>query len=194
MSLPYRPESFLIKLAILLVHLTNIGQAPLVSTYGTTPRPQMPLWLTCAWCILLTPLSLTPTWVLMLSRSTSYHDVIVLQRSTSDIFNAVQVKYRKGTYSVTIVTSVPWNMERVLHFWPCYELHSSVTSWNKSEMRQRRDAPPILAGYGGLNSHRLTLEADIFSGIPWDGKQNRYESRDWDGRGKNVIGSGRDRE
>ncbi len=50
----------------------------------------------------------------------------------------------------------------------------------------------------------LTLEADIFSGIPRvtgnlagiprDGKQNRYESRDWDGTGKNLIGSGRDRE
>ncbi len=38
------------------------------------------------------------------------------------------------------------------------------------------------------------LEADIFLGIPRDGKQNRYESRDWDGRGKHVIGSGRDRE
>ncbi len=38
------------------------------------------------------------------------------------------------------------------------------------------------------------LEADIFSGIPRDGKQNRYESRDWDGRGKYLIGSGRDRE
>ncbi len=38
------------------------------------------------------------------------------------------------------------------------------------------------------------LEADIFSGIPRDGKQNHYESRDWDGKGKNVIGSGRDRE
>ncbi len=40
------------------------------------------------------------------------------------------------------------------------------------------------------------LEADIFSGIPRvtgiprDGKQNRYESRDWDGRGKFFIGSG----
>ncbi len=41
---------------------------------------------------------------------------------------------------------------------------------------------------------QCSLEADIFSGIPRDGKQNRYESRDWDGRGKNVIGSGRDRE
>ncbi len=38
------------------------------------------------------------------------------------------------------------------------------------------------------------LEAGIFSGIPRDGKQNRYESRDWDGRGKYLIGSGRDRE
>ncbi len=32
------------------------------------------------------------------------------------------------------------------------------------------------------------LEADIFSGIPRDGKQNRYELRDWDGRGKYLIG------
>ncbi len=44
------------------------------------------------------------------------------------------------------------------------------------------------------------VEADIFSGIPRvtgiprDGKQNRYELRDWDGTGKNVFGSGRDRE
>ncbi len=34
------------------------------------------------------------------------------------------------------------------------------------------------------------LEADIFSGIPRDGKQNRYESRDWDGTGKNATGVG----
>ncbi len=55
----------------------------------------------------------------------------------------------------------------------------------------------------GVKASRATthrLEADIFSGIPQvtgiprDGKQNRYESRDWDGRGKNLIGSGRDRE
>ncbi len=38
------------------------------------------------------------------------------------------------------------------------------------------------------------LEAGIFSGIPRDGKQNRYESRDWDERGKYLIGSGWDRE
>ncbi len=38
------------------------------------------------------------------------------------------------------------------------------------------------------------LEAGIFSGIPRDGKQNHYELRDWDGRGKYLIGSGRDRE
>ncbi len=41
------------------------------------------------------------------------------------------------------------------------------------------------------------VEADIFSGIPRvtgiprDGKQNHYESRDWDGGGKYLIGSGR---
>ncbi len=56
MSLPYRPESFLLKLAILWVHLINIVQAPpllglsilygrQVSTYGTTPKPRMTLWL-----------------------------------------------------------------------------------------------------------------------------------------------------
>ncbi len=44
-----------------------------------------------------------------------------------------------------------------------------------------------------LASHtrELEVEADIFSGIPRDGKQNRDESRDWDGRRKNLIGSGR---
>ncbi len=51
-----------------------------------------------------------------------------------------------------------------------------------------------------VRMYACTLEADIFSGIPRvtgiprDGKQNRYESRDWDGRGKYLIGSGRDRE
>ncbi len=43
-------------------------------------------------------------------------------------------------------------------------------------------------------SEWCVLEAEIFSGIPRDGKQNHYESRDWDGRGKYLIGSGRDRE
>ncbi len=141
-------SAFLLKLAILLVHLTNIVQAPLslgLSIYldaryqltGQHPGHRCPFGSFCAWCILLTPLGLTPRWVLMLSRSTSLHDVIVLQHSTSDVFNAVWGKYRKGTYSVTIVTSVPWDMEWVLHFWPCYELQSSVASSNKSEMRQR---------------------------------------------------------
>ncbi len=55
---------------------------------------------------------------------------------------------------------------------------------------------------GQGNSFKCTyeVEAGIFSGIPRvtgiprDGKQNRYELRDWDGRGKKLIGSGRDRE
>ncbi len=54
--------------------------------------------------------------------------------------------------------------------------------------------------YVKLKAYWSEVEADIFSGIPRvtgiprDGKQNRYESRDWDGRGKYLIGSGRDRE
>ncbi len=50
------------------------------------------------------------------------------------------------------------------------------------------------------NAREGSVEKEIFSGIPRvmgiprDGKQNHYESRDWDGRGKNLIGSGRDRE
>ncbi len=65
---------------------------------------------------------------------------------------------------------------------------------------------PYFGGcWGGLmvyvsGGRGFVLEADIFSGIPRvtgilrDGKQNRYELRDWDGRGKYLIGSGRDRE
>ncbi len=33
----------------------------------------------------------------------------------------------------------------------------------------------------------FAIEADILSGIPWDGKLNRYKSRDWDGTGNNVV-------
>ncbi len=44
-------------------------------------------------------------------------------RSTSEI--------SKGNVVVTIVTSVPWDMERVLGSWPCYELHSSVASFEE---------------------------------------------------------------
>ncbi len=53
---------------------------------------------------------------------------------------------------------------------------------------------------GPLERSARGLEADIFSGIPRvtgiprDGKQNRYELHDSDGTGKNLIGSGRDRE
>ncbi len=66
------------------------------------------------------------------------------------------------------------------------------------------DAPNSRAGLFGDTvegfAQQFSVEADIFwgiprvTGIPRDGKQNRYESRDWDGRGKNLIGSGRDRE
>ncbi len=77
------PESFLLKLAILWVHLTNIFQASpslgLSIQYGRqvstlwddNPGHGWPYGSACARCILWTPLALTPTWVLGLSRSTS---------------------------------------------------------------------------------------------------------------------------
>ncbi len=62
------------------------------------------------------------------------------------------------------------------------------------------DAPISRAGLFGDTvegfAQQFSVEADIFSGIKnkiKNGKQNRYESRDWDGRGKNLIGIGRDR-
>ncbi len=131
----HRLESFLLKLAILWVHLTNIVQAPpslslsilygrQVSTYGTTPRPQMTLWLSL--CLVN---SLDLPWVLLPRESwcwvIPHHSTVWLY--LLPYFDAVRVKYRKGMYSVTIITSVPWHMERVLRSWPCYELHSSVT-------------------------------------------------------------------
>ncbi len=51
--------------------------------------------------------------------------------SHSSVFDAVRVNYRKGTYSVTIATSFPWDMERVLRSWLCYELHFSVASFEE---------------------------------------------------------------
>ncbi len=47
---------------------------------------------------------------------------------------------------------------------------------------------------GCTQGRNCTLEADIFLGILRDGRQIRYESCDWDGTGKNVSGSRRDRE
>ncbi len=68
-------------------------------------RNSISIWL---WCILLTPLGLNPTWVLVWSCSP--HSTAWLYWFPYRVFNAVRVKYRKGTYSVTIVTSVPWDM------------------------------------------------------------------------------------
>ncbi len=58
----------------------------------------------------------------------AWHDCTCSHTST---FDAVRVKYRKGTYSVTIVTSVTWDVEWVLRSWQGYELHSSVASFEE---------------------------------------------------------------
>ncbi len=73
-----------------------------------TGRQDDPDCSACAWCILLSPLGLTPTWVLVLSHLP--HITPWLYWFPYRVFDAARVKYRKGTYSVTIVTSVSWDM------------------------------------------------------------------------------------
>ncbi len=107
--------------AILWVHLTNIVQAsPLLGPYymdamyhlrDDTQDTDDPQGSPCAWCILLTPLGLIPreSWF----RVVPHHSTVWLDWSNSIEcveLNAVRVKYRKGNYSVTIVTVVPWDM------------------------------------------------------------------------------------
>ncbi len=79
-------------------------------------------------------------WVLLPSLGVESFYVITRHDCTcshTSIFKAVRVKYRKGTYSVTIVTWVPWDMEWVVRSWECYKLHSSVASFEEIW-----DAPP----------------------------------------------------
>ncbi len=99
-----------------------------VSTYVMTPRPQMTLWLSlCLVYSIDSPGSYS-------HMSLGFESVHVmawlylfpykrLRRSTSEI--------SKGNVLVTIVTSLPWDMERVLRSWPCYELRSSVASFEE---------------------------------------------------------------
>ncbi len=95
-----RPESFLLKLAILWVPLTNIVQAlpsHMIWTPGNNLRDDTramddPDSSACAWCILLTPLGCTPTWVLVLSCSPlqAWRDCTGSHTASLD---AVRVKY-----------------------------------------------------------------------------------------------------
>ncbi len=103
----------LLNQAILLVHLTNIAQAPTslglsilygcqVSTYGTTLRPPLTLWLSLCLVYSLGSYSHMSLGV------ESFH--VIARRdctcSHTSVFDPVRVKYRKGTYLVTIVTFV----------------------------------------------------------------------------------------
>ncbi len=129
-----------------MVHLTNIAQAPpslglsilygcQVSTYGMTPRPRMTLWLSLC---LVYSLDSPGSYSHVSLGVESFHIIARCDCTCShtSIFDAVRVKYRKGTYSVTIVTSL-------LRSWPCYELHSSVASLKKSEIRGLYSQMPL---------------------------------------------------
>ncbi len=119
----HRLESFLLKLAILWVHLTNIVQAPpslslsilygrQVSTYGTTPRPQMTLWLSL--CLVN---SLDLPWVLLPRESwcwvIPHHSTVWLyllpykrlRRSTSEISKGNVLGHNHNLGSLTYGTS-----------------------------------------------------------------------------------------
>ncbi len=127
-----------------------------VSTYGMTPRPQMTLWLSlCLVYSIDSPGSYS-------HMSLGFESVHVIAWRDCTCSHTVRVKYQKGTYSVTIVTSVPWDMEWVLHSWPCYELHSSVASfeeiWDASfeEILYSQTARPFwqaMAGCIAIGSH-----------------------------------------
>ncbi len=49
--------------------------------------------------------------------------------------DAVQVEYRQGTYSVTVVTSVPWDTERVLRNLPCQVAARLSRRFSRSNLR-----------------------------------------------------------
>ncbi len=96
---------------------------------GPHPGYGWPYGSACAWCISWLPWALLPReswcWVI-LGHSTEWLYLFLYKRfwrSTSEI--------SKGNVVVTIVTSVPWDMEWVLGSWPCNELHSSVASFEE---------------------------------------------------------------
>ncbi len=135
----------LLKLAILWVHLTNIVQAlpalGLSILYGcqvstlrddtqATDNPMSPP--------VLGVFYYSPGSYSHVSLGFEPFHVIAWRDCTcshTNVFDAVRVKYRKGTYLVTIITSVPWDILLILHSWPCCELQSLPSK--ESEMRQR---------------------------------------------------------
>ncbi len=68
-----------------------------------------------------------------------------------------ELEYRQGTYSVTVVTSVPWDMERALRTLPCQVAARLSRRFSRSNLRilWRNDRlysqiPAHLAGSGGI--------------------------------------------
>ncbi len=70
----------------------------------------------------------------------------------------------KGTYSVTIVTSVPWDMEWVLRSWPSM---SCTPQCGGEAYIVRRPTY-----FGGLHSHRLTRRRQAIGSFFSTGRSN----------------------
>ncbi len=93
----------------------------------------------CAWCILLTPLGLIPResrFRVFPRHSPALLDWFPYLRRYLD---AVRVKYRKGTYSVTIVTLVPWDIGTSTAFLAVLWAAHSVLPSMKSEISDAVD-------------------------------------------------------
>ncbi len=110
MSLPYRPDSFLLKLSILWVHLTNIVQAPpslglsilygaryqLTGQYQATDDSWSPLGLTLTWCWVVPRHSMEWFYLFPYKR---------LRRSTSEISKLNVLGYYRNLDSLRYGTS-----------------------------------------------------------------------------------------
>ncbi len=104
---------------------------PGVSLRDDTQATDDPQGLPCAWCILLTPLGLIPrkSWFRVIPRhSTAWLDWFPYLHRYLD---TVRVKYQRGTYSVTIVTSVPWDMGKSTAFLAVLWAARSVASFEE---------------------------------------------------------------
>ncbi len=99
--------------------------------------------------------------------------------------DAVRVKYQKGTYSVTIVTSVPWDMGTSTAFlavlWAARSVASFEEIWDAVSGSCLYSQTPL--PFGGLHSHWLArhrsalvrffiLHIGFSIGFSWRGKNS----------------------
>ncbi len=164
--LPYRPESFLLKLAILWVHLTNIVQAPpslglgihQVSTYETKPRPRMTLWLSmCLVYSIDSPgsysymsLGVESFHVIARRDSTCSHTSEWTSEPTSELSKGNVLGYYRSLGSLRYGTSPAFLAVLWAARLGCLLPRNLSCGGRAADYIARR--PPILVGFGGLHT------------------------------------------